>query len=109
VADDVKAALTPEEWESKSYEHGFSAARIEDGELRVTDSPGTHYIQFGSEDRHALAALALYEQPFGFTWDDLIAMYAAIRAAERAGPYGDDLANVLRPIRDKIAALLPPR
>jgi len=75
-------------------------------------------------NRHPLAALALHDQPFGFTRADVIALTDAIRDAKVATlgygdhgdvkiammTYGDEGKQIpaLRSLRDRIAALLPP-
>jgi hypothetical protein len=70
----------------------------------VTESgPGVSNVYVDSDLRHALAALALYGQPFGFTWDDV----DRIRMA--AMYYPGEMARALDGIGDRIAALLPPR
>ena len=55
-------------------------------------------------DPHALAALALHGQPFGFTWDDveLLRMFGNGDPMPHIRQQCNDLA-------DRIAALLPPR
>jgi hypothetical protein len=107
---DVKPALTPEEWSAKEYyRENSDQVKLCGKYLSVNNDESETCSLHDSEARHALAALALHEQPFGFTWDDLMVLYEAVRAAERAAPYGNELADQLRPIRDKIAALLPPR
>ena len=57
-----------------------------------SDGPDDEPIDF-TADRHGLAALCLYGQPFGFTWDDV----AMLEDLDRP-----DLAS-------RIAALLPPK
>ena len=62
-------ALTPEQWAALAVrdEDGASALRLEGTALYV-DEQG--YNPWGGGHRHALAALALHGQPFGFTWED---------------------------------------
>jgi hypothetical protein len=94
MSDETRPALTPEEWQ---------------GSLRMGG---------GERDRHALAALFLHGQPFGFTWDDVELLRIASRVADRnarqgmGDTYRPELAHGARrleALRDRIAALLPPR
>lgn len=55
------------------------------------------------ENDHALAALALFQQPFGFTWEDVDELHNEIMRGYLLRP--DDIAS----LADRIAALLPPR
>jgi hypothetical protein len=71
-------ALTPEEWERTRVD------RIDRDDLTIQryDGPGTRLfvtrrrdrfdqVVVADDDMHALAALALYGQPFGFTQEDV--------------------------------------
>jgi hypothetical protein len=119
-------ALTPEQWDSRDYRQ---SARDLDRWAQEGAAPGrgddaTEYVaklglnQTGSviamnrahdrvlvppPARHVLAALALVEQPFGFTSADL----AAIRRAADVVP-DRDIAASLRDLGERLAALLPP-
>lgn len=53
-----------------------------------------------SPDRHALAALCLHGQPFGFTQEDVDAVLVAADEADM---------DELQSVADRIEALLPPR
>lgn len=71
----MKPALTEEEWATQGYldlsgamGHGVNA-RMGDV-VEVTD--GHTLIRVPDELRHALAALALYQQPFGFSREDVV-------------------------------------
>lgn len=77
MSEPITPALTPDEWKD--------AADI------------TH----NSED-HAAAALFLYQQPFGFTQDDVDVL---LREWEYRCMKDDD---PIKSIADRIAALLPP-
>lgn len=59
--------------------------------------------------RHAVAALALYGQPFGFTREDVEAVESAydVLFDHNVGPVSPTMAR-LWSLRDRIAALLPP-
>ena len=98
----TEPALTPGEWERKSLNNGEAA--IADGDRLwvrelIEGIPPT-------QCRHALAALALHGQPFGFTWDDVEKLQEM--------PDGTGYASIDDPewfasLIDRIAALLPPR
>jgi hypothetical protein len=122
MTDDVKAALTPDEWSALEYvREGKTSIRIDDkmarwgGALEVgNDEIETHSFHNG-EARHALAALALHGQAFGFSWEDV--RYLREIADDVEFHYRDDSGPtpVYRPnpdlawLADRIAALLPPR
>lgn len=57
---------------------------------------------------HRLAAVYLYGQPFGFTWEDVDAMRFAAHIIVDARGVGEE-SDALRDIAARIAALLPPR
>jgi hypothetical protein len=59
------------------------------------------------EQRHALAALALHGQPFGFTQEDVIRLHGLahhMQAETGDRPYTDKIQDLAH----RIAALLPP-
>ena len=99
MSDAVKPALTAAQWETAKLQ---LAGKMVGGRYPgrvVNDLPVGH--------KHAAAALALYEQPFGFTYADLDALDLAMLAvrAYHSGSEGDYLA--LESISLRIAALLP--
>lgn len=74
-------ALTPAEWRAATGDLDWTLhALIKDEHINII-----------AKTHHAVAALALYKQPFGFSRDDVI-------AAQRAGLYS---------LADRIQALLP--
>lgn len=85
----IKPALTPEEWDSVQN-YGLS------NPLECENYP------------HAKAALALHEQPFGFTWAHVDTIHGAARHIERISGSSGGVAGLLA-VADRIAALLPPR
>ncbi len=119
-------ALTPQQWEARDYRQ---AARELDSWAKARTEPGrgddsTEYVaKLGLDDggsvivmnrahdrvlvpppaRAVLAALALVEQPFGFTPAD-------IDVLERAAAASQDgvLAGALRDLGRRLQALLPP-
>lgn len=103
MADEVKPALAAEEWANVCVEgecrndalwemtRGWDPF---DPDLRtVEDLP-----------HHALAALALHGQPFGFTREDVAALQMAIGYDPTTG----HLSEALESLAARIAALLPP-
>lgn len=106
MTDPIKPALTRDEWK----EMGTEAAVVWDGVLHISCEQAVPV-----ENPHGLAALALHEQPFGFTWADVEALDLAISDQRDAFEHDEDnsLAHhhlrQLESLRDRIAALLPPR
>jgi hypothetical protein len=107
MADEISPALSPAEW---------------NGVLTQTDGLTHLREQFGKLpfSVHAIAALLLYEQPFGFTQQDVqdeteVSEYCAVMAV-RNRDAGDQetaakftlLGERHRERAAKIAALLPP-
>ena len=119
-------ALTPEEWEhpSNAREIGWACSEVFVGEGSSLDNV----------TRHGLAALCLYGQPYGFTWEDVDRVNTVADHFQRAidhPPHTDDwhqsihasgltakeffarqIAKDVTPWRslaDRLAALLPPR
>lgn len=107
MTDDIKPALRPSEWAA-------IMARAEDLVALRDQVKGSPFSP------HALAALFLYEQPFGFTPQDVIderevQAYCAAMAARHAAAGEATTAETFRLLgerhavrADKIAALLPP-
>jgi hypothetical protein len=125
--DEIRPALTPEEWKAlrwranKEVGGGPETAMDEVGCDVQRDS--TNYLDFEWSDlkcdprelRHALAALALHGQPFGFTRQDvqmLLARAGDVEAEERdlspLSPIASEVAPAYRNLAARIAALLPP-
>lgn len=139
MADQIAPALTPEEWNPACHwsatafivgryspDRGMGPRENVGGfEIRVNAEgarakAGPRAIaEFSDHDAHAIAALALYGQPFGFTRETVIAMTSAAYFLENsegslatkwpadANPW-HALAADLRREAEKIAALLPP-
>jgi len=116
---EIKPALTREEWARKGVNRswGFVQAEIEyagtvrpDGEEADDDAVwvigADESIYFDGDDRHALAALCLHGQPFGFTWEDVdLLQEAAIKGRSVTDGPDPDFWG----LADRIEALLPPR
>ena len=77
----TEQALTAKEWREVLGPNAVFGADLAD---RGSAALGDYCRRFG-EDRHAVAALALYGQPFGFTRDDVTAIRFAREALE---PFG---------------------
>jgi hypothetical protein len=107
VSADVTSALTGAEWA------GVLASRAQLDAIReqFLDTPF---------DGHAVAALLLFEQPFGFSAQDVddeveVAAYCAAMSKEQASLGNEPAAGIFRELGErhteraaKIAALLPP-
>ena len=114
MTEEIKPALSAEEWRELRRGGGMS---IEGEHLVLTVDSGQYYNvrdAYGPPDRHALAALALHGQPFGFSRDDAEILRAwsklwdyPIRDSELERRFGG-VADKLRDLADRIAALLPP-
>lgn len=110
----TKTAPTPEEWArvipgsdnpyTGIYSERYAAVTFKlgtNGEVGIV-TPAD--IALAGRDRHALAALCLHEQPFGFTWEDVdLLSYSDLDEFDVAAT------GRLNSLADRIAALLPPR
>ena len=112
----VQPALAPAEWNIGQRVTLEQKVRVEhDGNgsefLTIQDKPHHASYAFSGNDRHALAALALHGQPFGFTWADVDTLAKEVGYMEAATEYQVDpeITDRLRSLIDRIAALLPPR
>jgi hypothetical protein len=107
-------ALTPEQWARRRVEFPEPTSIYSnewDVAIQKRDD-GTVVWEYVSEgcDRsiplepaHAVAALSLFGQPFGFTREDVKALLYTL---DDAGKCGTD--DILQSIAERIAALLPP-
>lgn len=109
MSDEVKPALTAEEWVGhpryNGTEYHITGVTVEllDGNSRLAVN-GDEY-SWENQSRHALAALALHGQPFGFSREDV----------RNLGLLADDLRDFdryaydhLKSLIARIRALLPP-
>ena len=110
MSDSITPALTPEEWRGVLHD----GQRIEvGGDLVVGLYEGEFYAATDSglagataEDRRsAVAALALADQPFGFTWEDVDLLQRLADGEEHLAYWH---AGKFAEIAARIAALLPP-
>ena len=96
-----KPALKRQDWDSQGILTRMGAAKL-NGECLSTDE-----MSYCGEERHALAALALHGQPFGFTWDDVDDLREIAPGFHHRGD--GQVERALLDLADRIAALLPPR
>jgi hypothetical protein len=124
---DTKTALTREEWEELRATRG--SVEIWDdpppgsGSVGVEDqSPDASrgYARVVPEARHALAALALNDQLFGFTWEDVDRLREAVNDIDYSHIADSEQRKLMEldtrvmrawmlDLADRIADLLPPR
>lgn len=121
----TERAMSPDEW-TKGVDIGVglvwaslsSDPRLRTGDLDASNELppwltihwGTVADEIATHRRHALAALALHGQPFGFTWGDVDWIRAAAgQLLDEFDRLRADHATGLNAIADRIAALLPPR
>jgi hypothetical protein len=124
MAESIAPALTPEEWEARdrrqvareldAWANGQADRRHEDAtefvaKLGLTQTGSVVAMNRAHDQvlipppaRAALAAFALFEQPFGFTARDVATIVAAASQAD------DNSAAVLRDLAARIQSLLPP-
>lgn len=115
MSDEVRPALSPQEWSrNEVFSYGRRGPRIAADEDSIEFDDGIdpqHGASF-RERRHAVGALALHGQPFGFTWADVDAIRREVSLirSETSPRMQDDPATARQStIADRIAALLPPR
>ena len=110
MSDEMKPALTPSEWSHWPGHRG-----LEDMALEAAGSLISHLDAPVARRRHALAALCLYQQPFGFTQEDVCKL-RSLASVLPYGPVGDPhsgplvhgAVETLKTVASRIAALLPP-
>lgn len=105
MSDRIAPALTPEEWRKLAVSRGGFYADLsgdwQNGIPTDTLFVGSPESAVAVSPRHALAALALHGQPFGFTREDVANLrWVACQRMPRAA--------ALNQIADRIEALLPP-
>jgi hypothetical protein len=113
---EIRRALTAEEWVGEDgyarYDMGYGIVMMDDGgatTIELGDDAG--FCLVGGH-RHALAALCLHEQSFGFTREDVDHLRAMARSTvtHGHGDYGppDQYNPWITSLADRIEALLPP-
>lgn len=124
--DATEPALTREEWARLEFFDGFTRYDAQFSHRLTMRMEDRSYVGIDAR-RHALAALCLHGQPFGFTHADVVSLRALARefedearVSERTG--ADDAegiwrknadacrrrADELTSIAGRLAALLPP-
>lgn len=113
MSDEIKNALTPEEWAQKLVKRDEVWAELStEGDVEVYRWPSADWNPRADAPpalRHALAALCLYGQPFGFTREDVEGLSRRAENEEDVSHMmGGRGASSLRSLATRIAALLPP-
>lgn len=114
MGEPIPPALSPEEWAKRqiaakgwlAYIVSEEDAPDEVGQLGITSS-GHDGESFEGRARHAIAALALHGQPFGFKPQDKIFLREMADIVEDSSSRSD-VAATLRDLAARIEALLPP-
>jgi hypothetical protein len=120
---EIRPALTAEQWaapkvffrEKRGGDEGYGVEIEAGGSMWVWDDSWA--VTVDAENRHALAALALYKRPFGFTREDVRAIEDGISGigykcsefhvtSDNCGCASEEAR--LRSLADRISALLPP-
>lgn len=105
MADEIRPALSAAEW----IQYGDDLQVMAD--WAADRRPFGPDRRFTLEDkRHAVAAIALHAQPFGFTHDDEALLEEQAKFYEHRAYAGDaEVVAKIRGLLKKISALLPPR
>jgi hypothetical protein len=127
MRNDIRNALSAEEWEelrvSRSNVEIWDDPHPGSGVLGVEDqSPDAAkgYARVMPDARHALAALALNDQDFGFTWEDVDRLREAVNDIDFSHVTDQEQRKLLEmdtrvlrawmlDLAGRIAELLPPR
>lgn len=106
MSDEVKPALTPEEWAEVRDDPTWWADRMQE----AAHDTSQHLMTYLDEPyrHHALAALALHGQHFGFTREDIRAINRALESHELFRYTMQEEADTLESLAARIEALLPP-
>lgn len=109
MSTSIQPALTPEEWADRTAPLGDLGMTATFGRAAVVVGVGSSIVTtVANEGRHALAALCLHGQPYGFTWDDVRAIRKYCGSGISREPEPVPGAEAVWEIADRIAALLPP-
>lgn len=114
MSDEITPALTPDEWANSAAARGdetLTAHMHRDWPGGMIVTVGRHAVQIPDEAFHAVAALCLHGQKFGFTRADVALVRGAAEEFEfRSDPdFPLQSGNVrFLALADKLAALLPP-
>jgi hypothetical protein len=104
MPDDIMPALDAEEW----LEYGADRTVLRD--FAMGKRPWGPRRRYRDEEKlHAVAAMSLYGQPFGFKQADVQLLEdEAVNYARRGAPSDLKRAATLRALAQRIAALIPP-
>lgn len=127
MSDEIKPALTPEEWRgvprpgsrkggqptAEMGRYTVSLFTYDDNpadpgrELQVScDFGQERWLHVPQELMYQAAALCLHLQPYGFTWEDVDLLRRSV--LDEHGWDGGD-SEALLGVADRLASLLPPR
>ena len=105
MSDKIKPALSAAEWIQYGDDVGVMAEWAAD---RRPFGPDRRFTM--EEKRHAVAAIALHNQRFGFTHQDEALLNEQAEFYEhRQFPGDSEIARKIRLLLGRISALLPPR
>src|SRR5690606_37762282 len=113
MTNEIRPALSEEEWRRGYAKRALRVTTGVQGYITVAGELGGA----GTRDpatMHVIAALALYGQPFGFTWEDVDELLEQAERSDFADATGDNAGYGMdgghcRDLAARIAALLPPR
>ena len=97
-------------WDAERFRDLFEGHITKTLAIRVGQSD-KHIAILEPEDAHALAALCLHQQPYGFTREDgalLRDLYRQVRGCWPEDAWDEASAAPILGLADKIEALLPP-
>jgi hypothetical protein len=112
MTDEIQRALTGLDWANirEGHEkplHGDMGVSLWGEGIAL--HTGNRYTEVAAPgDRHTLAALCLYQQPFGFTHED-VKMLEAFAAYSIREKHDTAAADHLTALASRIASLLPPQ
>lgn len=118
MSDEITPALSAEEWGAfQNDDPEVTCGKVWDDGCYVTLGPDGLGVEYGAPDgaaygmsaerRHAIAALALHGQPFGFTREDVEVLRCAQSVLDTLDGYDDESIGC-GSLAARIAALLPP-
>lgn len=105
--DEVRPALTVAEWADGAHEIHAGIVVMDDGGATTIELPDNRALSIVGSHRHAVAALCLHKQPFGFTVEDVALLSEAAGRIEGEDHAQGPLAEALMVLGERIAALLP--
>jgi hypothetical protein len=114
MSDEIAPALTPEEWTPCYGAAGYLGADVDSSEEAIQAGGAQRWtgglLTFNNEytinKPHAVAALCLHGQPFGFTQAHVTALRRYLGLVPERPDWNDN--HLATEAIDRIAALLPP-